>query len=91
MLEILQFGNRIAVNIFDIYIAILLLKSVVKSEVKDKRLLYLSIAMNLLVTFWVDQYASYAGMNLFTYVLLTFLLVYCYEMSMKKKLLKEHI
>ena len=51
MLEILQFGNRIAVNIFDIYIAILLLKSVVKSEVKDKRLLYLSIAMNLLVTF----------------------------------------
>ena len=86
MLEILQFGNRIAVNIFDIYIAILLLKSVVKSEVKDKRLLYLSIAMNLLVTFWVDQYASYAGMNLFTYVLLTFLLVYCYEMSMKKKL-----
>ena len=86
MLEILQFGNRIAVNIFDIYIAILLLKSVVKSEVKDKRLLYLSIAVNLLVTFWVDQYASYAGMNLFTYVLLTFLLVYCYEMSMKKKL-----
>ena len=86
MLEILQFGNRIAVNIFDIYIAILLLKSVVKSEIKDKRFLYLSITANLLVTFWVNECVSYAGMNLFTYVILTFLLVSCYEISVKNRI-----
>ncbi len=43
MLEILEFGNKFAVGIFDIYIIVRLLNAIFKGKLYDKRFLYFVI------------------------------------------------
>lgn len=86
MIEVLQVGNKFAVNVFDIYIIVRLLKGIFKDKVYDKRFLYAAIPINMIVTLLVDYYEPYVWVNFIISVLLIFMLACCYEVQVWKKI-----
>lgn len=86
MIEVLQFGNKFAVNAFGIYIIVRLLKVIFKNKVYDKRFLSAAIPINMIATLLLDYYAPYVWVNFVTSVLLIFMLVCCYDVQMWKKI-----
>ena len=57
MLEILEFGNKFAVGIFDIYIIVRLLNAIFKGKLYDKRFLYFVILLDIIVLIMLGYYA----------------------------------
>lgn len=86
MIEVLEFGNKFAVNAFDIYVIVRLLKAIFKNKVYDKRFLHAAIAIDMIITLLVNYYGFYVWINIITSVLLAFMLVCCYEGSIGKKI-----
>lgn len=86
MIEVLEFGNKFAVNAFDIYVIVRLLKAIFKDKVYDKRFLHAAIAIDMIITLLVNYYGFYVWSNIITSVLLAFMLVCCYEGSIGKKI-----
>ena len=86
MIELLQFGCKFAVNIFDIYIKVKLLNVLFKNKIYDKRFLYTAISINLITMFLLEYYTPYVWVNFITSTVLIFMLVCCYETTIWKKL-----
>ena len=56
MLEILEFGNKFAVGIFDIYIIVRLLNAIFKGKLYDKRFLYFVILLQFIPSIFVQYF-----------------------------------
>jgi len=85
MIEILQFCNRLAVNIFDIYLMVRLLKTLFRGKLYDKRVLYATMSVEVIITLLIDYYTPYVWINLITSILLSFTLTCCFESNIWKK------
>lgn len=86
MIEILQFCNRLAVNIFDIYLMVRLLKTLFRGKLYDKRVLYATMSVEVIITLLIDYYTPYVWINLITSILLSFTLTCCFESNIWKKI-----
>ncbi len=86
MIEVLQFCNRLAVNIFDIYLIVRLLKVLFLDRLYDKKILYAAISVDVMVTLLADYYTPYVWINLITSIGLIFMLTCCYESNIWKKI-----
>ena len=86
MIGLVEFCNKFAVDVFEIYIIIRLLRAIFKNDLIDKRFLFLAIVVKLLISFGADYYAPYVWVNLIVGWLSVFLLVCCYHSSRWKKI-----
>ena len=86
MIEVLQFGCKFAVNIFDIYIKVKLLNVLFKNKLYYKRFLYTAISINLIAMLLLEYYTPYVWVNFITATVLIFMLVCCYQTTIWKKL-----
>lgn len=85
MTEILRFCDRFAVNAFDLYIIVRLLRIIFKDRLYDKRFLYAAISINMIVRLLGNYYVPYIWVNILTNIFLLFLLTGCYRSPMWKK------
>lgn len=86
MLEILEFGNKFAVGIFDIYIIVRLLNAIFKGKLYDKRFLYFVILLDIIVLIMLGYYAPPVYINILISFIIIFLFSCCYEVTMQRKI-----
>lgn len=85
MLEILEFGNKFAVGIFDIYIIVRLLNAIFKGKLYDKRFLYFVILLDIIVVIMLGYYAPPVFINIIMNLLFIFLFTCCYKNGIWEK------
>lgn len=85
MIGIVEFCNKFAVDVFEIYIIIRLLNAVFRNDLIDTRFLFLAIVVKLIISFGADYYAPYVLVNLLVGFSSIFLLVCCYHSKLWKK------
>ena len=86
MIGLVEFCNKLAVDVFEIYIIIRLLRAIFKNDLIDKRFLFLSVVIKLTLSIVVDYYAPYVLVNLLVGTVPILLLVCCYRSVWWKKI-----
>lgn len=86
MIGLVEFCNKLAVDVFEIYIIIRLLRAIFKNDLIDKRFLFLSVVIKLTLSIVVDYYAPYVLVNLLVGTIPILLLVCCYRSVWWKKI-----
>ena len=86
MIGLVAFCNKLAVDVFEIYIIIRLLRAIFKNDLIDKRFLFLSVVIKLTLSIVVDYYAPYVLVNLLVGTVPILLLVCCYRSVWWKKI-----
>ena len=81
MTELLLFCDRFAVNAFDLYMIMRLLRGILGERLYDKRFLCAAIWLNMTVRLLADYFVPYVWVNTLTNVCLIFMLASCYASS----------
>ena len=86
MLELLEFGNRFVVGIFDIYIIVLLLDSIFYGKHRNKQILSVAILIDISVMMLMGYYVPPVYINMIASISVIFLFTCCYKSSFKRKI-----
>lgn len=85
MEAILVLGNKLVVNIFEIYIILRFIDIVLANKIHDRRVRLVLYITKLALTLLVDYYAPYVWLNFVVSLISVFLLTCCYRSGIWKK------
>ncbi len=87
MWEWIETGSRVITILFEIYVKFCLFEVLLGKQAKNIYFLKLSALLNLIMTLMIDCYFPYVWINFLSSLFLTWLLVCCYSVSSKKKMI----
>ncbi len=83
---ILEFCNKLTVNIFEVYMILRFLDLVLKHRIADERIRKMIVLVKIVIALDVDYYVPYVWVNFFVSLFLVFLLCCCYQVELKKRI-----